>query len=318
MRITDLLVENKVTEAPMGMLSKLGNTVASNFGSGKAAGRLDTGNAANQLKQSFMKYLGQTGQEAEPDAVIAFLKQQGYPTDGAARALNAPAKPGIIQKAAGAVGGAVKNVAKGVADVAKGAVAGAQAATAQPQTAPAAQAAPAGRPQGGGKVAGQQSQTPGAVAKRNARRDAKNAAATTGGAGAFNQMAKQVTTPQEPAQQATAAVQGTANPAQPPVKKKKIVKAGVYEALSGQQLDAAFLAAVQDKAKGAVNTAPAGDANKPVKATAKGTFAALGRQGRGPRTLKDNTGKIPENIMAQLNQISEPEREKLIQYLGAK
>jgi len=45
----------------------------------------------------------------------------------------------------------------------------------------------------GGKVAGQVSQTPNAIRKRNARRDKANAAATTGGAGAFNQMAQQAT-----------------------------------------------------------------------------------------------------------------------------
>jgi len=45
----------------------------------------------------------------------------------------------------------------------------------------------------GGKVAGQDSQTPNAIRKRNARRDKKNAAATTGGAGAFNQMVQQAT-----------------------------------------------------------------------------------------------------------------------------
>jgi hypothetical protein len=46
----------------------------------------------------------------------------------------------------------------------------------------------------GGKVAGQDSQTPDAIRKRNARRDKKNAAATTGGAGVFNQMTQQATT----------------------------------------------------------------------------------------------------------------------------
>jgi hypothetical protein len=45
----------------------------------------------------------------------------------------------------------------------------------------------------GGKVAGQVSQTPDAIRKRNSRRDKANAAATTGGAGAFNQMAQQAT-----------------------------------------------------------------------------------------------------------------------------
>ena len=46
----------------------------------------------------------------------------------------------------------------------------------------------------GGRVAGADlSQTPDAIRKRNARRDKKNAAATTGGAGVFNQMGQQLT-----------------------------------------------------------------------------------------------------------------------------
>jgi len=45
----------------------------------------------------------------------------------------------------------------------------------------------------GGKVAGELSPTPDAVRKRNSRRDKANAAATTGGAGAFNQMTQQAT-----------------------------------------------------------------------------------------------------------------------------
>ena len=46
----------------------------------------------------------------------------------------------------------------------------------------------------GGRVAGADlSQTPDAIRKRNSRRDKANAAATTGGAGAFNQMAQQAT-----------------------------------------------------------------------------------------------------------------------------
>jgi hypothetical protein len=46
----------------------------------------------------------------------------------------------------------------------------------------------------GGRVAGAEpSQTPNAIRKRNARRDKKNAAATTGGAGVFNQMTQQAT-----------------------------------------------------------------------------------------------------------------------------
>jgi len=63
-----------------------------------------------------------------------------------------------------------------------------------PNAAPAAEptAAPAAPTKTGGKVAGQLSQTPGAVAKR-AKRTA-SASAKTAGAGAFGQMSKQVQT----------------------------------------------------------------------------------------------------------------------------
>jgi hypothetical protein len=57
-------------------------------------------------------------------------------------------------------------------------------------------AAPTAKPETkrrGGKVAGELSQTPDAVRKRNSRRDKANATATTGGAGAFNQMTQQAT-----------------------------------------------------------------------------------------------------------------------------
>jgi len=68
----------------------------------------------------------------------------------------------------------------------------AAAPAAEPAATPAAAApAPATKARGG-KVAGQQSQTQNAIRKLNARRDKANAAATTGGAGAFNQMAQQM------------------------------------------------------------------------------------------------------------------------------
>jgi hypothetical protein len=63
----------------------------------------------------------------------------------------------------------------------------------EPAATPAA-AAPAKPARTGGRVAGADpSQTPNAIRKRNARRDKANAAATTGGAGAFNQMGQQLT-----------------------------------------------------------------------------------------------------------------------------
>jgi hypothetical protein len=71
-----------------------------------------------------------------------------------------------------------------------------------PAPAATAPAAPAAEPEAaapetkrrGGRVAGADpSQTPDAIRKRASRRDKKNAAATTGAAGAFNQMTQQAT-----------------------------------------------------------------------------------------------------------------------------
>jgi hypothetical protein len=66
--------------------------------------------------------------------------------------------------------------------------------SAAPAAEPAATVAEPETKRRGGKVAGADpSQTPDAIRKRNSRRDKKNAAATTGGAGAFNQMTQQAT-----------------------------------------------------------------------------------------------------------------------------
>jgi hypothetical protein len=78
----------------------------------------------------------------------------------------------------------------------------------------------------GGKVAGQDSQTPDAIRKRNARRDKKNAAATTGGAGAFNQMA-------QPAAQQNASKNNLGNPlAEALARQIKVHKQKMYEQVS--------------------------------------------------------------------------------------
>jgi hypothetical protein len=178
MRINDILLENKkVTEAPLGMLSKIGHGVKKAFGSGKSSGVLDTGNAANKLKQDYMKMLGSTGQEAAPDNLIGFLQKAGYPVDRVKSSFGGAPEP--------------KEPAM------------------DPEKPQATQAkAAANRPQGGGKVPGQQSQTPGAVAKRNSRRDASNAKATTGGAGAFNQMGQQLSQPNDAQAKGTGKAKG--------------------------------------------------------------------------------------------------------------
>ena len=97
MKITDLIVEQKLDEKPMGALAGLGNKIASKFGSGKAMGKLDTGKIANDLRKQFDMYLGKTGEPAEPQTIIDFLSSMGLPTDAvnansAAAPATAPAK----------------------------------------------------------------------------------------------------------------------------------------------------------------------------------------------------------------------------------
>ena len=89
MKINDL-VEKQLTEAPMGVLKNIGNRAAAAFGSGKAQGRLETGQAADQLKKEFDQYLGKTGQEATGEMVLQFLKSKKIPTSSAARAIGIP------------------------------------------------------------------------------------------------------------------------------------------------------------------------------------------------------------------------------------
>ena len=316
MRINDILIENKqVTEAPLGMLSKLGHGVKSAFGSSKSKGVLATGNASNQLKKDYMAMLGSTGQEAESDNLIAFLQKAGYPVDRVKQTLGkAQAEP--IEP------------------------------TMDPENPPAAgavQPTPATtRPQGGGKVSGQQSQTPNAIRQR----DSRNAKATTGGAGAFNQMTKQLTTPNDAAAKVTTkptpitTTPGSADPggavdnfkqqmannteldrqrkqkeidqgnttsnknkALGPKGRETLGRLGkqsqvrssgkqgtldlnsrrhsgnsIIEALSDKQIDAAFLMAVQDKAK-------AGGSSQPSSQSAPADSGGSGGSGGGSSAL---------------------------------
>jgi hypothetical protein len=110
------------------------------------------------------------------------------------KAVAAPAPKPAAEPAAGAAAPATTPAAE---PAAAPAAAPATTPAAEPAAAPAAEPAATTTPPAtkarGGKVAGQQSQTPNAIRKRNARRDKANAAATTGGAGAFNQMGQQLT-----------------------------------------------------------------------------------------------------------------------------
>lgn len=112
MKLHELLTEGKkqVDEAPMGGLSGLANKAMAKMGSDKAAGKVDTGNIANQLSKEFNTYLGKTGREATKDAVIGFLQSKGYPTQGAAQIINQTVKgqgaapTGPVSAAAGKLG----------------------------------------------------------------------------------------------------------------------------------------------------------------------------------------------------------------------
>ncbi len=327
MRINDILIENKqVTEAPLGMLSKLGHGVKSAFGSSKSKGVLATGNASNQLKKDYMAMLGSTGQEAESDNLIAFLQKAGYPVDRVKQTLGkAQAEP--IEP------------------------------TMDPENPPAAgavQPTPATtRPQGGGKVSGQQSQTPNAIRQR----DSRNAKATTGGAGAFNQMTKQLTTPNDAAAKVTTkptpvtTTPGSADPggavdnfkqqmannteldrqrkqkeidqgnttsnknkALGPKGRETLGRLGkqsqvrssgkqgtldlnsrrhsgnsIIEALSDKQIDAAFLMAVQDKAKAGGGSQPSSQSAPADSGGSGGGSSALGTLARSAMGLRSRS-----------------------------
>lgn len=109
MKINQLVTENKqrLDEKPMGILSKAGNTIMSKLGSGRASGKLQTGDLANKMHKEYDSYLGQTGEEPSAESIVAFLKFKKYPTQNVAAYLaspeaqdQAPAGPGEAPTAA--------------------------------------------------------------------------------------------------------------------------------------------------------------------------------------------------------------------------
>jgi len=104
MKFKDIIAEQKIQEAPMGLLKTVGHKALSKV-SAKSAGKLETGTTANQLYTDFKKYLGQTGEQPERDVVLAFLQSKGFPTTGAQAALDAVVKSGAIGTAAKAAAG---------------------------------------------------------------------------------------------------------------------------------------------------------------------------------------------------------------------
>ena len=95
MKIAEIAVlnESSVQEAPQGMLKRAGLGIMKKFGSAGAAGKLETGKIANQLKKAYQQHLGKTGRPSSAQELMAFLKSNGYPTQGVeklAKQLTAP------------------------------------------------------------------------------------------------------------------------------------------------------------------------------------------------------------------------------------
>jgi hypothetical protein len=100
MKIKDILIESHdLTEAPVGMLKRAGLGIASKFGSDSAKGALDTATTANGLKKAYSRFLGQSGQKPNADNILAFLNQNGLPTDGAQTAIQQAASASGVQLA---------------------------------------------------------------------------------------------------------------------------------------------------------------------------------------------------------------------------
>lgn len=95
MKLTEILKESdNMVEAPLGMIKRAGLGLASKFSS-KAAGRLATGNEANEIRKDYDFFLGSTNQKSTADTLMQFLQKEKYPVDFAQKAINQV--PGIKQ-----------------------------------------------------------------------------------------------------------------------------------------------------------------------------------------------------------------------------
>jgi len=85
MRISELLIEQDLTERPMGLLKGAALGAVSKLGIGAAGDRQEIGNRANFLKRKYTEYLNANDQQATAESLIAFLNSIGYPTDAAGK-----------------------------------------------------------------------------------------------------------------------------------------------------------------------------------------------------------------------------------------
>ena len=193
MKINQLINENKqrLDEKPMGILSKAGNTIMSKLGSGRASGKLQTGDLANKMHKEYDTYLGQTGEEPSAESILAFLKFKKYPTQNVAAYL---ASPEAQDQAPAGPGEAPAAPAKAAAPAANAA----PAASEEPAAAPAAKAAPSFNNQIAG---GKQDITAGGKFDPATMKNTPGAAAPTG----IPQVQKQPTSAAPPAAEEPAA-----------------------------------------------------------------------------------------------------------------
>jgi hypothetical protein len=314
MRIQDLLIESKqdITEAPVGLLKKAGLGIKKVFGSGKAAGELDTGNVANQLKKDYMMMLGKTGQEPEAASVITFLKSKGYPTASAGSALGI-ATQAPVKKQATQAKSVVKKTTTPVDSGPNW-----DEVTGEPLSAKAKAEYEKFSPEQKAKIQQAIANEKNPTNTTKQKQLAPNAPNPKGGVGAFDQITKQLTTPTEkpavvPADSAVVPaapgrsggkvkgqVSQTANAIRKrqsrAVKKRtthpaddnpniqlgnESIDYDIFEAITDQQLDMAFLKAAQEKAKvGASATATTGAT--PAAPTKPG-FGAMAKAMATPR-----------------------------------
>lgn len=126
MKITELVTESrKIDEAPMGMLNKFGNKIASKFGSDQATGRLKSGDVANKLFSAFNQYLGQSGEQPTWPVVSKWLQSNKYPIKAAQKVVQGakaqaaiPKGPSLGQRAGAAINNAGGKIRQGAEKVA--------------------------------------------------------------------------------------------------------------------------------------------------------------------------------------------------------
>lgn len=84
MKLYEILAESQeVNEAPMGMLSRAGHTIASKLGSKTSAAKLDVGTRANEIFDTFRDYALRAGVDLKAVTAKdlgAWFKSQGLPT----------------------------------------------------------------------------------------------------------------------------------------------------------------------------------------------------------------------------------------------